>query len=195
MLIGTRTLSVGPKFMRLRHAVTEIPAKTSVPPGLPLNKNRSLLTPSESTLPQPLISLHFNSFRCNVYKNPGEGHAFRAPKFRKSSLPACLSWAHARISATPIYSYIYFITRGHPGVGGYALPVGQPNSSPSRGFRAMNLGCPFSQRPEDHRSPITGHGTLITEHESRNTGHIPMVPRYRCAATRKVPESRQLFML
>ncbi len=54
--------------MRLRRAVPKILAKSSVPPRLPFYKNRFLPTPSQSTLPQLLISPHFNSFRTNVYK-------------------------------------------------------------------------------------------------------------------------------
>ncbi len=54
--------------MRLRRAVLQIPAKSSVPPRLPFHKNHSLPTPSQSTLPQMLIPLHFNSFSSNAYK-------------------------------------------------------------------------------------------------------------------------------
>src|SRR5271155_2212791 len=59
--------------MRLRRAVLQTPAKPSVPLRLPFHKNGSLPTSSQSTLPQLLISLHFNSFRTNVYKKPGGG--------------------------------------------------------------------------------------------------------------------------
>jgi hypothetical protein len=51
--------------------VPKISAKSSVSPGLPFYKNRSLLSCSESTLPQVLIPLHFNSFRMNAYKKLG----------------------------------------------------------------------------------------------------------------------------
>ncbi len=124
--IRARTLSKLLKAMRPRRAVPKTPAKISVSLGLPLNKSRSLLTHSESTLPQPLIPLHFNSRRCNVYRKPGEGAAVLAPKFCNSSLPACGPSPRAR---TPVYperpsrgatlfrSYIYCITRGQPGVG------------------------------------------------------------------------------
>jgi hypothetical protein len=71
--IGTRILSVLLQVMRLRRAVPKIPVKSSVLPRLPLHKNRSLRTRSESTLPQPLIPLHFKSFISNVYKKPGGG--------------------------------------------------------------------------------------------------------------------------
>jgi hypothetical protein len=60
--------------MRLRRAVPKIPAKSSVPPRLPLHKSRPLSTLSKSTLPQLLIPLHFKSCISNVYKKPqGEG--------------------------------------------------------------------------------------------------------------------------
>jgi hypothetical protein len=66
--------------MRLRRAVLQIPAKSSVPPRLPFYKNHLLPTRSQSTLPQPLISLHFNSFRTNVYKKPGGSGPAANPK-------------------------------------------------------------------------------------------------------------------
>jgi hypothetical protein len=54
--------------MRLSRAVPKIPTKSSVPPRLPFHNNQFLLIPSQSTLPQLLIPLHFNSFRSSVYK-------------------------------------------------------------------------------------------------------------------------------
>jgi hypothetical protein len=75
--------------MRLRRAVPKIPARPSVPPRLPLHKNPSLPTRSESTLPQLLIPLHFNSFISNACKKPGEGSLLPTPKFYNSSLPNC----------------------------------------------------------------------------------------------------------
>jgi hypothetical protein len=62
--------------MRLRRAVPQIPAKSSVPPRLPLHKNPSRLTPSQSTLPRLLIPLRFKSCISNTYKKPrGRGPA------------------------------------------------------------------------------------------------------------------------
>jgi hypothetical protein len=72
--------------MRLRRAVPKIPAKSSVSPRSPLYKLRPLPTPSESTLPQVLIPLHFKSRINNVYKNRGVGCSRPAPKFVNSSL-------------------------------------------------------------------------------------------------------------
>jgi hypothetical protein len=169
--------------MRLRRAVPKMLARSSVPSGLPLNKNRALLTRSESTLPQTLIPLDFISFNSNVYRKPGEGHSVSAQKFVNSSLAVCRSCAHARIPATRIPSMLYFITRGHPGGWGISL-VGQPTSSPSRASRAMNLGCPFSQCPEyppvpNHQPRNTGHRVRVTEHGPRP--HGPPVP-LRCNA-------------
>ena len=108
------------KAMCFRRAFPKTPAKFSVSPGLPLNKIRSLLIHSESTLPQPLIPLSFISFSSNVYRKSGEGLSLGAPKFCNSSLHACRSYAHARTPATPFRSYACSITRGHPG-GGVSL--------------------------------------------------------------------------
>src|SRR5580704_5075238 len=79
--------SVPAQVMRLRRAVLQIPAKSSVPPRLPIYNSRSTLTPSESTLLQVLIPLHFISFISNTYKKPGGGSLLFAPKFCNSSLP------------------------------------------------------------------------------------------------------------
>src|SRR5579863_2426499 len=74
------SLSARPQVMRLRRAVLQIPPKPSVPPGLPLYKSRHSLTPSESTLTQVLIPLHFISFISNTYKKPGGGTPSSSPK-------------------------------------------------------------------------------------------------------------------
>lgn len=73
--------------MRLRRAVLQIPPKSSVPPGLPVYKIRPALTHSESTLPQLLIPLHFNSPRINTYKKPGRVSPSNRRSFANSSLP------------------------------------------------------------------------------------------------------------
>src|SRR5271165_7636661 len=104
--------------MRLRRVVPQIQPQSLVPLELPLYNNRFILTHSESTLPQGLIPLRFNSLRISVYKKTGEGVPLFAQKVCNSSLPACWSCAHTRTPATPIRSYIYFISRAHPGGGG-----------------------------------------------------------------------------
>jgi hypothetical protein len=57
--------------MCARRAVLQIPPTSSVPRRLPLYKRRHSLASSKSTLPQPLIPLHFISFISNTYKKPG----------------------------------------------------------------------------------------------------------------------------
>jgi hypothetical protein len=96
-----RTLSALPQAMRLRRAVPQIPAKSSVPPRSPLDKNRFLPTHSESTLLQVLIPLHFNSFISNTYKKPGGGIPPPSPKFDNSSLANCRSLAHTQTPLNP----------------------------------------------------------------------------------------------
>lgn len=122
---GARIMSQLLKAMRLCCAVPKIPGKSSVPPGLPLNKNRSLSTRSESTLPQTLIPLDFISFISNVYRKPGEGSSRLSPKVCNSSLAPPHSCEHARIPTTRFCSWSYFITCGHPRGWGTSA-VGQP---------------------------------------------------------------------
>jgi hypothetical protein len=145
----------------------KIPAKISVPPGLPLNKRRSLPTRSESTLPQPLIPLHFISFGCNVYKKPGEGPVRLSPKvLQLVTSPSPLRRARTNVrNPIPLMHFLHN-SRTPRGWGG-GLSVGQPNSSPSRGFRAMNPGCLFSQRAEEHDARSAGHWSRVPEHGPR----------------------------
>ena len=74
--------------MRLRRAVLQIPSRRSVPPQLPLYKNRYPLTRPESTLPQVLIPLHFISFISNTYKKPGGGTPSSSPKVLQLVTPS-----------------------------------------------------------------------------------------------------------
>jgi len=83
--------------MRLRRAVLKIPAKSSVPPRSLLYKLRPLPTPSESTLPQLLIPLHFKSFISNTYEKTGRGPLRPAPKFVNSPLPSRHSSTRAAV--------------------------------------------------------------------------------------------------
>src|SRR5208282_1463772 len=115
---GTQPLLVPQQAMRLRRAVPKILAKSSVPPTLPLHKNRPRPTPSKSTLLQVLIPLHFNSPRINAYKKPGRGAHCPAPKFRNSSLYTCGPCAPTPTPATPIPSMVYFTVLWIRGGGG-----------------------------------------------------------------------------
>jgi hypothetical protein len=168
--------------MRLRRAVPKIPAKSSVPLGSLLNKLRPISTRSESTLPQTLIPRDFISFRSNVYRKPGRVHPFRAQKF-VDSLPApARSCAHARTSATTVPSMLYFISSGHPGGG------------VSPGGTAKLFSIARASRDESWLSFLAAsRGSRVTNRRPRNTG--PLVPTYRCAATRKVPESLVLLLV
>jgi hypothetical protein len=139
-LLGHRQ-SVPPQVMRLRRAVLQIPAKSSVPPRLPVYKSRSILNPSESTLLQVLIPLHFISFISNTYKKPGGGSLFKpqslATRYSPNlTLHLCLfpslphyvftssASARAQQHAQP-QPPLWFTSRfsGYPGVG-CALPAG-----------------------------------------------------------------------
>ena len=73
MFVGTQTPTPLPHVMLLLRAVLQTSPKPSVSPQLPSYKCCQLLTPSKSTLPEVLISLHFNSIRINTYKKLGEG--------------------------------------------------------------------------------------------------------------------------
>jgi hypothetical protein len=92
--------------MCLRGWTLKAPAKSSVPPGLPVYKCRPLPTPSKSTLLEVLIPLHFNSPRINTYKNPGRGPILPPPKFCNSLLPAprlcSLATRHSQLAAVPV---------------------------------------------------------------------------------------------
>jgi hypothetical protein len=94
---------------RLPRAVPKIPAESSVPPELPINKSRSLLTRAESALPQPLIPLHFNSRISNTYKKPGEGTPQSSPKdwqLVTTCLPVLRTRRNSR-NPNPLYALLH----------------------------------------------------------------------------------------
>src|SRR5579859_566178 len=70
-----------PSLPRLqRRSIPPIPPKSAVPTQLPFCKNRPVLNPSKSTLPQVLIPLDFISFRRNTYKKTGGGYPSSSPE-------------------------------------------------------------------------------------------------------------------
>src|SRR5271157_4505622 len=155
--------------MRLRRAVPEIPAKIPVPPGLPLNKSRSLLTHSESTLPQPLIPLHSISFSSNVYKKTGEGPARPSSivlQLVTTNLPVLRTHTNTR-NPNPLYALIHN-SRDARGVGGDAPLNGTAN--------------PACRSSAFRESRSAGHG-------SRATGHGPSGPR---VPLRRNPQSARI---
>ena len=183
------------KAMRLRRALLKIRPKPSAPPRLPLNKNSSLPTHSESTLPQPLIPRNFISFRCNVYKKAGEGAPCPRPKVLQH-VTTCLLFLRARKkprNPNPLYALLHNSrTPRGGGVGiGTAKLFSIARVSRDESWLSF-LAASRGSRIPNHR-PRNTH--TATEHESRNAGHVPLVPRYRCAATRKVPESQVLVLV
>ena len=151
--------------MRLRLAVVQTPRTSTARPGLLLNNCSLRLTHAESTLPQLLIPLHFNSSRCITYKKPVGGAPRRTPNIYNSLPPLHHRSGHAGTPATPIPSS----TCAH-----FASP---PGGTPV---------CPFSNTCQP------AQGSRVTERGTRVTA--PLVPRYRCAITPKVPESHLLLL-
>jgi hypothetical protein len=148
--IGARTLSKLLKAMRLRRAVAGILAKISVPPGLPLNKSRSLPTHSESTLPQPLIPLHFISFRYNVYRKPGEGVARLSPKVLQlvtTCLPVPQTHTNTR-NPIPLMHLLH-------------------NSRTRRGWGTSAVGQPILAVSSHNAPRNKTHGARVIEHGPR----------------------------
>src|ERR1700688_558834 len=116
--IGTRTLPYSPQVMRLRRAVPKIPAKPSVLPALPLHNNRHLLTRPESTLPQLLIPLHFNSFISNTYRKPQGGCPLRNPKVWQLVTPRSSLLCPHTNTRNPIHAMRLLHNSGTPPGGG-----------------------------------------------------------------------------
>src|SRR5579863_1795922 len=77
-----------PLASHARLVVPKIPQQPSVPPPLPLYKNDCRLTRPESTLPQVLIPLHFNSCISNAYAKPQGGAPHANPKVLQPVTPA-----------------------------------------------------------------------------------------------------------
>ena len=147
------------KLMHVCRVVLKIPAKISVAPGLPLNKSRRLPTHSESTLPQPLIPLHFISFSCNVYKKTGEGPARPSPKvlqFVTTCSPVLRAGTNVR-NPNPL-THLLHKSRTPRGVGATLFLSG-----------TANPGCLFSQRAEEHDARSTDHGHPARPHWSPGT--------------------------
>jgi hypothetical protein len=147
--------------MRLRRAVLQIPAKSSVSHRLPLHNSRPRLTHSESTLPQLLIPLHFNSFRSNTYKKPGGGYPSQDHKVSHSLLRTPRRTAHTRTPATLMLSMAYFTVLCAPG-GGPA--VGHSCLSPDLPTDCGSLMGHGSSGPRVplHPNPQSARITLVT---------------------------------
>lgn len=166
--------------MRLRRAVLKISAKSSAPPGLPLNKKHSLPTHSESTLPQPLIPRNFISFRCNVYKKAGEGAPCPRPKVLQH-VTTCLLFLRARKkprNPNPLYALLHNSrTPRGGGVGiGTAKLFSIARVSRDESWLSF-LAASRGSRIPNHRPRNTGHGARVTKRGPRSPG--PPVPLRR----------------
>jgi hypothetical protein len=154
--------------MALRRAVPKTPPRSPVPPRSLIHKPRILSTSSESTLPQLLISTRFNPSISNVYEKP-QGRPPPLPQglsTRHYRLPAHAT--HTRTATTPIPSMCY----GQLSV--YLRTACTPSGT-------ANPGC----RSSAFRATFYGQPPWAT---------APLLRTYRCAAARKVPESRLLLL-
>src|SRR5580658_4374409 len=133
--------------MRPRRAVLQIPPRSSVPPRLPLYKNRILLTHSESTLLQVLIPLHLNSPRINTYKKTWRG----TPSFTRKVLQLVTSRSpvlcpHSSVrNSNPLYGLLHN-SLYTPGWGVRTLAVTPGARALTSTCRALPL-CPAPCRP------------------------------------------------
>jgi hypothetical protein len=155
---------------RLRRAVPKIPANFSVPSGLPLHKSRSLLTHSESTPPQPLIPLHFISFRSNAYKKTGEGSPRPRPKVLQlvtTCLPALRTRTNSR-NPNPLYRLLHD-----------SLDARWVGARPSQWHSHSRPSLFGFSRVTEHGSPATAHwppSTVAPQHaKCQNHGCYSLV--------------------
>jgi hypothetical protein len=137
---------------RLRRVIPKIPAEPSVAPGLPLNKNRSFPTRSESTLPQLLIPLHFKSRISNTYKKPqGEGPTCNPKVLQLVTIPSPLLRTRRNSrNPNPLYALLH----------NFCTPRGW-------GAGASQWDSHSWLSPAAFRN--TGHGTRATAHHSAST--------------------------
>lgn len=178
--------------MCLRRAVLQIPAKSSAPPRLPFYKNRFLPTPSQSTLPQLLISPHFNSFRTNVYKKPGGSGAAAKPKGCKlvtRHMPRLRTRRNSRNPNPLIRLLTLPVTHGGGGAGATVQP--HSSSSPlTQQAPQHSISCPFlfssfsvpsvtsALKPPFHPAEISAHSRKAipaTSSLSLFTTHHPLL--------------------
>ncbi len=133
--------------MRLCRAVPKIPAKSSVPPRLPLHKNRILPTASKSTLPQLLIPLRFKSRISNVYKKTEGERLISCSKVLQLVTPLWTSKECAPESSTglplPLFSYSYALFCTAPSAKPFAINC----------FRTLYKKRPGWGTPLNRKSP------------------------------------------
>jgi len=148
--------------MRPRRAVLQISQESFVAPGLLFHKISYHLTPSESTLLQVLIPLHFNSSRMNTYKKPGRGSPSATPKFYNSSIRVHRRCAHTATPANLISSFTCAHLPSPPGWGCTAcFPLPCPQAHATKGDWGR-MDFPLAYRGEFGYLGLGNRGELPT---------------------------------
>ena len=143
--------------MRLRRAVLKSPPRPPVPPRLLLHKNRHPLTRPESTLPQLLIPLHFNSSRCNAYKKPGGPPLFQPQSLAtRYSLPFTNLVTQERPQPQSLHPLAHTFHR--------TWGVGQP-------ILAVYLGLSHGSRATHHRPRLLWPSSTVAPRPAKCQNH------------------------
>ena len=181
--LGQDPNSFAPKVMRLRPVAPQIRPRPSALRGLLLYNYSVSLTPSESTLPQVLISRDFKSFKCNTYKKPGEGPLLPPSGFCNSLPPATALSACDQTPATPFISCNSGQLPSSIGVGVRARLRPQIPLSISS---LKSVPCTRAVSVVNPRCRATGHGT--DWHESPNSAQPPeILPCTRSSCPKMAP--------
>jgi hypothetical protein len=144
--------------MRLRRAVLKSPPKPPVPPRLLLHKNRHPLTRPESTLPQLLIPLHFNSSKCNAYKKPGGVCPLQALKVLQLVTPSTSPiWSHRNANNPNPSIHLRTLSIAPGG-------VGQP-------ILAVYLGLSHGSRATHHRPRLLWPSSTVAPRPAKCQNH------------------------
>ena len=140
-MVGERGFIRSPQVMCLRCVVPKTHGIPSVPSRSLVNKRRSRPTHSESTLPQLLIPLDFNSCISSVYKKPrGQGPSPATKVLQLVSTHSPFLGPHTNARQPHSSQYFTSYPSGYPRV---APSAHKPGQSPL-------LGC------------AAGHGTRAT---------------------------------
>jgi hypothetical protein len=147
------------------------------------------LDPYYSSSPRPTLSIPKSFTMCSSAKcgcNPCRMRSFKTRHLKPFRMCSCKKNGEGPVAQTSVCAPRSFAARActtrrnpcnpfpfmgllhdlrTPRVGGaisQASSVGQPNSSPSRGSRAMNLGCPLRGfASTSHASPVTNHAPFV----------------------------------
>jgi hypothetical protein len=168
--------------MPARLVVPKTPQQPSVPPPLPLYKNARRLTRPESTLPQVLIPLNFNSCIGNTYKKPQGGAPHANPKVLQLVTPTAATFCHAERSEESAFSF--FFTSDTHGSGRTATPHNSNrlihllhNPLHTRGWGPSPPSTPKWDSQSWLSLPVF-HESLATDHGSQFLRAAPRTLRY-----------------